>query len=310
MPARAPLLVHAGYHKTGSTWLQRSLFTDDSTHFRLPFSRRELNDRIVAPNQLVFDAERAREFFAPGLEAVRAAGGIPVISNERLVGNPHSGGWDSRILAERLQAVFPESRVLLILREQRSVIRSIYFQYVREGGPLPLAGYLHPPGAGAYRIPLFDFEYYAYHRLVAFYQGLFGRDRVLVLPYELLARAPADFVARLCAFAGAAPPDRVSSAPRNVALSAFSVAVKRRLNRWFVRDRLNPGAPLAFASANRVLVRAAAVLDRHLPPAIDRPFEDRIRARIELEVGDRYASSNRESAERIGIDLSQYGYPV
>ncbi len=310
MSERAPLLVHVGYHKTGSTWLQQSLFTDAESRFRLPFGRLDVNERIVAPNHLVFDAQPARDFFEPELEAARAAQRIPVISNERLVGNPHSGGWDSRILAERLRAVFPEARVLLILREQRSVIRSIYFQYVREGGPMSLAGYLHPPRAGAYRIPLFDFDHYAYHRLVTLHQELFGRDRVLVLPYELLSARPRDFVERLCAFAGADVPEQLSNAPRNVSLSAFSVALKRRLNRFFVRDRLNPGAPLAFDRANWALVRATAILDRHLPAAIARRFEGRIRDSIEDEVGDRYASSNQESSERIGIDLSEYGYSI
>ena len=34
----------------------------------------------------------------------------------------------------------------------------------------------------------------------------------------------------------------------------------------------------------------------------------RVRRRVEAIIGDRYAASNRELSELIGIDLSRYGY--
>lgn len=302
------LLLHIGYHKTGTTWLQRVFFCNDESRFVLPWKRFDLNEWVVAPNGLVFDADALRPSFDAGFEEAERDERIPVISNERFSGNPHSAGWDSRHLADRLRALFPEARVLIMIREQQSMIRSIYYQYVREGGPLSLERYLEPPKAGGYRVPLFDFEYYAYHRLIGYYQNLYGPDRVLVLPYEMMRASLDDLTREICAFAGARVPSHLEKEWRNVGLSAPSVALKRRLNLLFVRDRVNPGAPLSFSRANSLLLRGAAGLDGLLPASIREPLEEKVRVHIEAAVGDRYRESNRRTAELTGLDLGAYGY--
>jgi hypothetical protein len=71
---------------------------------------------------------------APEFERCERGGLIPMVSSERLSGNPHSGGYDSAVLAERLHQVFPGARVLVMIREQRSMILSSWAQYVRVGG--------------------------------------------------------------------------------------------------------------------------------------------------------------------------------
>ena len=47
----------------------------------------------------------------------------PVLSAERLSGNPHSGGYDSLQTAERLHRLFPQAKVLVVVREQTEEIR-------------------------------------------------------------------------------------------------------------------------------------------------------------------------------------------
>lgn len=61
----------------------------------------------------------------------------PVLSAERLSGNPHSGGYDSLQTAKRLHRLFPQAKVLVVVREQTEEILSCYNQYVRAGGVLP-----------------------------------------------------------------------------------------------------------------------------------------------------------------------------
>ena len=51
---------------------------------------------------------------------------VPVISHERLSGYPHSGGHDSKEIAHRLAAVFPNAKVVIVIREQKSMILSNY----------------------------------------------------------------------------------------------------------------------------------------------------------------------------------------
>jgi len=52
---------------------------------------------------------------------------VPVLSAERLSGNPDSGGYDSVHVAEYLAATFPEARVLIVIREQADMLVSRMF---------------------------------------------------------------------------------------------------------------------------------------------------------------------------------------
>lgn len=310
MTAPDRLLVHVGYHRTGTTWLQQAFFPQPSSGFLLPWDRAWVNEELVLPKPLVFDPERLGPRLEKGRARARQDGRIAVLSNERFSGNPHSGGYDSGILADRLHRLFPDARILMVIREQRDMIRSIYYRYVFEGGVERPEGYLQPPRAGRMRIPLFDFDFYAYHRLVAYYQQLFGRERVLVLPYELLRHDARAFVARIAAFAGAAPPGEPPAERRNPSLSSLAMAIKRPLNRWLVRDALNPAAPLSFERSNHLLLRGLGRLDRALPAGLQRVGTSRLRAVVARETAGRYAESNRRTAALTGLDLAAWGYEV
>ena len=145
--------------------------------------------------------------------------------------------------------------------------------------------------------------------ILAAYHDLFGGERVLVLPYEMLRSEPRAFADAICDFAGATRPTDLASEPANVGLSVFSAALKRPLNRLFVRDTLNPTALLPFPRANALLRALFASLDRHLPEAVRRPFDERARQRIESVVQDRYRQSNRKTQALTGLDLQRWGYP-
>ena len=48
-----PLLIHVGYHKTATTWLQNSVFRDDHG-FSKVMSHAEIFEHVVMPNELDF----------------------------------------------------------------------------------------------------------------------------------------------------------------------------------------------------------------------------------------------------------------
>src|SRR5262245_6185327 len=100
---------------------------------------------IIRIRPLEFDAAAVRATFEPALRKIRDQGLLPVVSNERLSGHPSSGGYDSKEIADRLAAVFPEGRVLIVIREQHSVIESVYKQYVLAGGPSPFELFVDAP---------------------------------------------------------------------------------------------------------------------------------------------------------------------
>jgi hypothetical protein len=313
-----PTLVHIGYHKTGTNWLQEEVFANPSTGYRW-LGKRPLSHpvhRLVRDRPLEFDAAAVREEFEPMVRSAEDAGLLPVVSFPRLSGHAFSGGYDSQELADRLAAVFPDARVLIVIREQRSMIVSAYKQYVPAGGVCTVENFLAADPESR-RVPRFDFGHFAYDRLIRYYQSLFGADSVRVLPYEQFVRDGRRFVGTIGEFAGRAIPDDVLEAlpygqRSNRAQSALAVELSRPLNLFGRRSDLNP-APLFQSKLLFSLAKQIRRLDPSTVPVLreraERTEAD-LRRVVEDTVGDRYVESNRTTAELTGIDLAAFGWMV
>ncbi len=294
-------LLHIGYHKTGTTWLQRHVFGDPGAGF----SQMGGAQRLIAVNAFDFRPKRIRKQMERQMGRVQ--GLVPVLSSERLSGEPHFGGYDSELIADRLAAVFPNARILVVVREQTSMFLSLYKEYIRRGGAASLRQYLATPRDG-YWLPQFRFEFLEYHRLIRYYQDLFGAESVKVLPYELLRAQPDAFLGQIGEFVGL-PAARPQVRPVNVSLSAFALGLKRHANRYFVLDGpVNPAPPLEFPASNEILEQICRMLDSRLPTALHDRQERRWRRHAAREVGARYAQSNAVTAGLTNLDLRKFGY--
>jgi hypothetical protein len=308
-------LVHIGYHKTGTSWLQKFLFRKP-VGFR--WGRKGPDTpiaRLVAARSLEFDATLARADFRTELDASRERGLIPVVSLERLSGHPFSGGFDSKEMAERLASVFPEGRVLGVFREQRSMIVSTYKQYVRVGGACSLSRFIDPPRYRRPRMPLFDAQHFEYHHLLSRYRELFGAANVLFIPYELFLREPKEFVARIVDFAGlSTDPRELEGLPLdarpNRAAPALETALKRHVNRAFGLSDLNTNPLLTAPRLCQSLYPGAKWVASVAPGYLENRAEHRLRACVADWAVGRFADSNRVTAELTGFDLGAFGYDV
>lgn len=314
------LLIHIGYSKTGTSWLQRRLFVNTALGLTLSHTKHTVVELLLMPHALDFDAAACRAVFEPGLRAAWTAGLLPVISHEYLAGAAHVGGRDSKDTAERLRACFPEAQILIVIREQQAIIRSIYSQFIKGTGVWSLRDYLDPPvpGRTLFKYGHFHPDYYRYHRLIGYYQQLFGREQVTVLPYELFRARPAEFVTRLMASVGLpAEATALSGLPYdeqvNPSLSAPGLALKRCLNRLAgMRTAFNT-TPLLPGSANHRTLQLQALafwVDRRLPAAWKRAADERVKRQIAVRFDDYYAESNRLTADLTGLDLAQWGYEL
>jgi hypothetical protein len=314
--AMGPILVHIGYHRTATKWLRGVVFENPSTGFSLV--GKDLADqavkRLFIERPLDFDAVGLRGAFDPLLANAEAAGLIPVLSTPSLSGHPFSGGRDSKEIADRLKQVFPEARVLIVIREQRSMIVSTYKQYVKAGGACTLSRFLDPPPK--WRIPAFDFGHFEYDRLIRYYRSLYGREAVLALPYEQFVEDRRAFVQSIAELAGHSVPQdvlqRISVSPRNKARSALATSVSRPLNHLCPATDVNPSPVLESTLMLSLASRVRKVDLRKIAAtrALAVRSEKRLRNQIAEAVGDRYAASNRATAELIGVDLGAYGWSV
>lgn len=297
MPANKAPLIHIGYHKTASTWLQANLFNNYG--FKRYFPQSAIMQKIVLPNALDFNAGQLRAYY----DSLVDDDYVSVISNERLSGNPHSGGYDSKELADRLYASFPEAKVLIVIREQVSAILSSYIQYIRVGGPCSIDDYLEPTTRNIPILPLFNFEHFNYLRLVHYYHSLFGKDNVLVLPFELFQKSPVDFCSKITSFACLPEIKELNNIEiSNKRISTLSSIFLRQSNKLFAKTRLNPSAMGKKQSHLETGFREGhsysniLALESLIPKFIHKFFDKRLRKIIEAKVGDRYKEANKELA--------------
>lgn len=300
-------LLHIGYHKTGTASLQNFVFPNAGAGFSLVAGGKRIRPAFVEVNPFGFDPDAARAGFEPDIRKAESRNLVPVLSAERLSGNPHFGGYDGKTIADRLAAAFPDARVLVAIREQAGMLVSLYKQYLKRGGAVSFQQYVGAP-PGADRAPRFRFDFLEYHRLIGHYRNLFGDENVLVLPYELLRTLPGEFLGQIGGFLGA-PATEADLRWKNASPSALSLSLKRHANRWVVRNAFNPAAPFALDGSNGALLRLCDAADaRVVPDALRGRRERGWRRFAEGEVGDRYAQSNSLTAELTGLDLRAFGY--
>jgi Sulfotransferase family len=313
------VLVHIGYHKTGSSWLQHSVFENAASGYASVGHETPSHPlrRIVAEHPFQYDTAGVRGGLESLIEGAEARSLFPVASLERLSGHPFTGGHDSRQIADRLREALDDAGVLVVIREQRSVIVAVYKQYVKAGGTASIAQFLEPTRDRAARANLFDFRYFEYEHLLGYYRALFGPERVLVLPFEAFVRDGHAFVRRIGAFTGRPFPEeflaRLAYGSRdNKSISGLSITALRQVNRFAPRTELNPGPAIES--------RAASWLTKRLkkPNVLETPFarslaasaDAKLRRIVDEAVGERYADSNRRTAELTELDLASYGWPV
>lgn len=235
---------------------------------------------------------------------------VPVVSHEGLSGNFLGGLVMVRDTPHRLHAVFPDACILIGVREQGSLIRSLYGQYVMGGGVYGIDEFLGPDDHRPGFRPPCDLERFEFDLTVATYQKLFGRERVLVLPQELLRSDPDRYMEMLMNFSGAhsLTPDARPGPKQNVGIGAWAYGARRRLNRVLDRPPTAKGDRAQLSRSYKVADAVLRALDRIMPPAVRGRGDAHLRDRVARRVKGRYVESNRRLAAMTGLPLAELGY--
>jgi len=216
------LLIHVGYHKTASSYLQHvvfpqlpvNLFNLDEQHLKLIGTDNE-SDSMLFRDWIESEVSKARSGNNKD---------ITIISHEALSGHPHGYKKISPFLiADNLASTFPGSKILIIIRNQFDYITSLYaFRVATKGEEYKnLDNFVKFAGSKGL------FEHLEYHLLIEKYQALFGEKNVLVLPMEILIKSPNEYIERIISFIGISELKPHIGKPVNV-----STKVSLILNFW------------------------------------------------------------------------------
>ena len=305
--APAKMVFHVGFHRTGTTTLQRHFFPA-LPHCTTVTRENEHGAIFTLLSRNLCDADERRYLrstVAAYLEEVSSPTGVLLVSDENLSGALWGRSRNRRRNADRLHALCPTARILVTIRNQRSMLRSLYDRNVLIGGYARFGDFV----AGRAEHCDFDLDHLRYDDLVECYQTLFGPDRVRVVPYELFLADAATYLGQLASFILDKPLPRWETPlpVENRSPSAASKVFLRHANRMFRRSIYN-ARPRVLPLHRSYLFRpfAEKVIDpvlpnRDMPPA-DMALLD--------QLAQRYQQGNAKLERLAGLDLARWGYPL
>lgn len=183
------VIVHIGYPKTATSWLQKNFFPKVRNAVYYP--RRDTFEAIIPHNSLDFDPEKVRESFITG-NAEHL-----ILSLEGLVGTTHNFGLNGYLTTEharRIHSIFPDAKIVLFIRRQENIIASSYVQYIKGGGTYSIEKYLyHNHFKNISGLSLFSFKYFEYDQIIRYYVKLFNEKKVKVYLFEMFSQNPIAF---------------------------------------------------------------------------------------------------------------------
>lgn len=302
-------VIHIGANKTGSTTLQRALF---SRHSGLHYLGEdgagyevygELLNSMIADDDLYYPADRCRDLFQQHLQ--QAAGKTFLYSSEDVM--------TSRIprrCAERLKSLVPDARILLVIRNQLTAIPSFYVNHGAFLKPAPPSYYRRYVSFDDWMAFQMMFSKYGalasyyYDRLLTLYADMFGSENIHVLLFEEFLDDRKTFVERLCRVLEL---DDVGEAMTLIdgrherpSITARLLAYNRFRTKFFWGVSFSGYIPFGKVIAG----------------ALQRFLDSGPRAKVELslawqrKISSLYAKDNLALAKLYKLPLEKYGYPM
>ena len=320
-------VVHIGYPKSASTFLQGTVFSGQDKRiqpldaqgkkrgasvksgsflFDGNYGYEEGHLKQKNMNPFLFDVQRAKKTLC---DLTPNGAEIVCLSNEDWVGHPFSGGVNAKEYADRIKAVVPDAKIIISIREQVGMILSCYAHYlVKCSGVCSLKTFLQTDSNRQHFTS--NLYYFCYAHLVAYYIDLFGDENVLVLPFEKLGHAgEGAFLEDVFSFLGLDPVEfRSQKSVKNqrdyseyTALRMFPVI------NFFAPSRAGNGNVdlecLSFVKSIYLKVVRMFASEKKVCRTLQQDKE------IITALGkDIFASNNQRLQKMIGIDLEKYGY--
>ena len=109
---------------------KKRVFPIIDKNFKYEDNLKIILDNLVYPNSIELN-EKNKNFLNKYMTKNKK---IQILSYECFTGHPFSGGINQIEIINRLRKFFPSSSILLIFREQRNHIKSMYKKYIKDGG--------------------------------------------------------------------------------------------------------------------------------------------------------------------------------
>ena len=100
MKLKKDILIHIGYHKTGSSFLQKKVFNNSDSGLTQIGSMPDYFEQIIMTNPFAFDGQKVVDFFSSQIEVAQQKQLVPTLSAEAFSGQPDLGRYNKKDLAD------------------------------------------------------------------------------------------------------------------------------------------------------------------------------------------------------------------
>ena len=175
--------IHIGCHKAGSTFIQGELLQKLNNIKPVTY----FNKKDYLENEFLYISQCADIYYDNKVEnsisKYYSEFQNIFISTEGFSGtgyNVFTGGFLIESIAKRLSNIFPDAKILIVIRNQKEAIESYFKDDVKYGYLSNFEAWFN------WRLNTYQLNYFKYFNLVKTYQKIFGRDNVKVLLFENL----------------------------------------------------------------------------------------------------------------------------
>lgn len=184
------ILLHVGFHKSGSTFVQNYFEQHPSVFFSRSILANFIHDHQKEIPPFEHLTEHKYIFLSDMRLTVNSWGKTEF---ERIRSNSFSQINIQKIqeqIAINLKNRFPHAKILITIREKEQLLPSLYSQYIINGGTKTFRSFKQDP---PHIRTLFDYE-----NVGNIYKRIFGVSNVYILPYKLLKQNPDNYIQSIC----------------------------------------------------------------------------------------------------------------
>jgi hypothetical protein len=305
--------IHIGYPKNASTSLQTDFFPNIEGAYYLgckygcetSFVTKEFQDAmtsIAMHDSIDFSYQEVKEKIESAISGVDKKFDKMILSWEAFSNNVADRG----AIAERLNHLFPDASILIVIRNQLDSLQSMYSFLVQQLGKNINLSYGRPSIESFEKWVVEQEEFphrsylrtLKYYELIKEYQRLFGKEKVTVVLFEELVASPRTFFDKIHNFLNASgnlpSVGKSNKGPTKNQMIFYKLKARfpnLRLSRYFPR--------FVIALGKKILLNSTGNRTKEELPA-----------EVQARLLNLYRGGNQKLQEELKMDLAKYGYIV
>lgn len=313
MNSKLPEVMHIGYSKCASTFLQAyfenhdDIFLVNQSHFFSPFDMntfdngtefyKEFYDKADADQVLM---ESDEHILMPLLHPTLMAAGSTIDSIQKI--------------SKMIELTQPKVKIIIVIRSQTSLIISRYSEYLLSGGKLKFDEFV----TEFLKCSADGINYYEnyYYQTLEIFKEKFGNKNILIFLQEELAKDRENVLQKMCDFIGVTfkIPEEKNKSIRSsrFGLSMTAMKVVRLFNVLAIKNQ-----SLAYQHAKarvpyfiyKISINGIRVLDFYLPKLLQGSKNNLLTEDVKIKISNIFKEDNIKLGDSLEKDMRSFGYP-